>query len=88
MCFLLLFIIICSYFISGFGAGSIYYVYYFFILLNVSFLYIDEYEYSCCLACRGFCKPVLAHIYIWYYNHIICIFFVSVFKYMYWSKAK
>ena len=61
VCFLLLFIIICSYFISGFGAVySYYYVYYFFIRLCLYFLYIDEYKYSCCLACRGFYKPVLA----------------------------
>ena len=60
MCFLLLFIIICSYFISGFGAGNIYCVSYFLYFLCLCFLYINEYEYSCCLACRCFYKPVLA----------------------------
>ena len=51
---------LCGYSISGFGAGNIYYVYYFLYFLSLYILYIDEYEYSCCLTCRGFYKPVLA----------------------------
>ena len=44
-----------------------------------TFLYIDEYEYSCCLACGGFYEPVLAkhdQCCIYYYNdiHVMCIF--------------
>ena len=60
--------------------------YYFVFLLCLCFLYIDECEYSCCLGCRGFYKPVPAQHdqgCIYYYNDIMCIFFVSVFKYMY-----
>ena len=55
MVFLVLFIIICSYFISGFGAGNIYLVYYvsYFLYLYFTYkvyFYIDVYKYSCCLA--------------------------------------
>ena len=77
MSVLLLLIIICSYFISLFSAGNIYYVYYFLYFLFLYFLYIDEYEYSCCLACRDFYKLVLAQhdqCCIYYYNHIMSIF--------------
>ena len=91
MCFLLLYIILCSYFVSGLARETYSMYIYFFILLCLYFVYIDEYEYSCCLVCRGFYKPVLAQhdqCCIQYYNDIMCIFIVSVFKYMSWSKAK
>ena len=53
--------IICSYFISGFGAGNIYYVYYFLYFYACTFCTYDELcEYSCCLAYIGLYKPVLA----------------------------